>query len=78
MMESIITNLRPNRYNNLRDATAMLEKIKLACKDYIIQYKDQNREYTNLKIEHESVDAKLKRLNDENDAKSVSANQEES
>jgi len=63
-MEALVANLRPARYTQLKDATGMLEKMKLACKDYVGQYKEQSRVLTNLQIERESVDVKLKRLNE--------------
>lgn len=71
IMESLINGLRPTKFQNLKSATDMLEKIKIACRDYIIQQKEQNKSLSSLKFEFETAATKIKRLEDENKAKNM-------
>jgi hypothetical protein len=49
----------------------MLEKIKLAGRDYIVQQKEQSKVISNLKIDNEAASSKMRRFEEENIAKSL-------
>lgn len=49
----------------------MLEKIKLAGRDYIVQQKEQAKVISNLKIDNDNAVSKMRRFEEESNAKSL-------